>query len=430
MSRYVPKIFLGPTKDELHPTHPEYERVSSEVRDYSITPRTLAEVHIFTKPTDDSEAERSSNGYNSYIGTLPAPAGGASAAAASAAGVASGTTSFQFPTEIETLLSEHQGYIFREKYSYMSDEVSRFGITTSPYDHILTSSAPVASAAPTGSSSSTASSGSRSSAKWKKSVELHPIEKCAIFYAIREIESSKDSKNVAIVDIYERDPSSGVIREESQTAAGAAKKYKIHSIVLKKTTDGKLLVIDPSNSTFSEHLTCFNNDLTKLGYPLITIPPKIQIYKPLDRKKPSYAPDAPRDCTDIAVKIALRMKDEELGSGANLKEHKFITLISNTDVDSSSIWAHTQPPRLKQSSSFKASITFQKLQILIGNSIKLLEEAKFDTTSLVDRYKDIIKEPNGILMLRQLNDLKDEVLSVSDGIRDFELECAGNHFQY
>ena len=110
--------------------------------------------------------------------------------------------------------------------------------------------------------------------------------------------------NVVVVDIFAREQAK--IKEDKYLP-------ETHTVVLWKKRDNKIVLIDPNNAKFSEHIkeACqksFNKDLT-----LSNIKKGI-IYSTND-KKTSYCDyntePQPRDCIDIAVKIAFEINEQQ-----------------------------------------------------------------------------------------------------------------------
>ena len=148
------------------------------------------------------------------------------------------------------------------------------------------------------------------------------------------IESLQTGIKTVLVDIFDRDADYNV-KTDIETSL-----YKIHTVVLFEQF-GKYLVIDPSNATFSYALAAAHKDIR------LCFSNKLQTYKPEGTTGPN--PDQPRDCIDIAVKLAFNLNINEK-SGFN----KISVIELGQDV------GYIDFPSLKESVSVK-EITNQKL---------------------------------------------------------------------
>jgi hypothetical protein len=120
---------------------------------------------------------------------------------------------------------------------------------------------------------------------------LHPAEIYLVQEAINYFRS--EGANVVLVDIFAR-ASSGMIKDDT------------HTIVLFKNPDGKLIVIDPSNSSLSSHIADSYNIDIFAGIDFYVPKREIRIYE--GDKDTGY-----RDCVDIAVKIASGLQQHSGG---------------------------------------------------------------------------------------------------------------------
>ena len=125
--------------------------------------------------------------------------------------------------------------------------------------------------------------------------------------------------NVVLIDIFDR--SKGFINEGiNQT----------HTIVLWKKKDNEIILIDPSNIEYSKHL-CERFKLTPLN------PTKNIIYGS-EGKETGYSEyfqkePKPRDCIDIAVKIALELNEQQkLCDNLNEIDNNMLQQISNQNT--------------------------------------------------------------------------------------------------
>ena len=125
---------------------------------------------------------------------------------------------------------------------------------------------------------------------------LHPVELLLIQKALtaNEEDSGATKNKCVLFDIFARS-SDGIIEKEG-------KKLKTHTVVLFKQKD-KIILIDPSNSEFSQHITLGLNKVLLGEHNIAAYDKKLQIYTP--NGETGTEPNQYRDCTDIAVKIAL-----------------------------------------------------------------------------------------------------------------------------
>ena len=139
---------------------------------------------------------------------------------------------------------------------------------------------------------------------------LHPYEQAlfdnAFKYLSKTISAEKylsdNNKveypnNVVLVDIFDR--STGSINEGSD---------QTHTIVLWKRKDNEIFLIDPSNINYSKHLS--NN------FNVIPLEPAKNIFYGSAGKETGYSDyltndPKPRDCVDIAVKIAFELNEQQ-----------------------------------------------------------------------------------------------------------------------
>lgn len=154
----------------------------------------------------------------------------------------------------------------------------------------------------------------------------------------------------------------------------------------------EIIVIDPSNFTFSSHLsnfTAFNVRLSENATPFIvkTIHKTIQIYQPA--VKPGPLQNEYRDCTDIAVKLAfafnLMSTDAPMFSDrdgkpldSQLKENLIIRNLSNNIGIDNGIIDTKLPLRIKQTSNYEVVEAFniieRKLKLNINEVVNRNEE--------------------------------------------------------
>ena len=94
---------------------------------------------------------------------------------------------------------------------------------------------------------------------------------------------------------------------------------KVHTVLLYKMPDNQVLIIDPSNSEYTQHFVLGHNKnlIEKIageGVISLVAPSKIiQIYKSPNGMLPGSAANQPRDCIDIAVKLAFEITNHISG---------------------------------------------------------------------------------------------------------------------
>lgn len=166
---------------------------------------------------------------------------------------------------------------------------------------------------------------------------LHPYEIALFEKAIDYLNQTKSAEayiqditpdksyvnNAVLVDIFDR--STGFVDAgDNQT----------HTVVLWKKTNDQIMLIDPSNINFSNHLcdpltTCF------FGVTILPSQPNGQVIygtqgKPTGYSEYDYPNPLPRDCVDIAVKVAFEINEQQKIVGDfNLVEKNVFSQISN-----------------------------------------------------------------------------------------------------
>jgi hypothetical protein len=122
-------------------------------------------------------------------------------------------------------------------------------------------------------------------------------------YYIKSGDKSEYPNNVVLVDIFDR--SKGFINEgHNQT----------HTVALWKKRDGEVVLIDPSNVGFSDHLRKSLSGLLEIEISLSSVANGI-IYGSggRDTGYSNYIDilPKPRDCVDIAVKVAFELNEQQ-----------------------------------------------------------------------------------------------------------------------
>lgn len=145
---------------------------------------------------------------------------------------------------------------------------------------------------------------------------LHPYEEALFqraFEYLKLVESadhyikngdkSEYPNNIVLVDIFDR--SKGFIN---------AGHNQSHTIALWKKKDAELILIDPSNVGFSDHLSKSLSNLLKVEISLSSVTGGV-IYgsggKETGYSKYTDVLPKPRDCVDIAVKVAFELNEQQ-----------------------------------------------------------------------------------------------------------------------
>jgi len=176
---------------------------------------------------------------------------------------------------------------------------------------------------------------------------LHPYETDLFEKAINYLSSTKSAENhgkntdpnkpypnnTVLVDIFDR--SSGIINKGNN---------QTHTIVLWRKKDTEIIIIDPSSVKFSEHIKDnvqdigikIINNLTIGGINIqggiIYSPKNQQIIKDVQTGYSNYEEKLakPRDCVDIAVKIAFEINEQQfIGTNIAQVESNAFSQISN-----------------------------------------------------------------------------------------------------
>ena len=153
----------------------------------------------------------------------------------------------------------------------------------------------------------------------------------------------------------------------------------------------KLVLIDPSNSTFCSHFG--NSDIGKFlaqipkFEEIKTLPANIefQIYTPNGIK--GTQPNEYRDCVDIAVKLAfgfnLVQEDFNLKKlKESIMEHPVVMAISNNDSIDKNFIAGGYAFRIKQTSDFEKVKLVNNFEIIINSTMKFAAATDLNNRSM------------------------------------------------
>jgi hypothetical protein len=183
---------------------------------------------------------------------------------------------------------------------------------------------------------------------------LHPIEQHLFQEAVQELGRRPSAErlaaattapsttpvaspnNVVLVDVFVRDPH-GAIKQDpvASAAAGGRPIPETHTVALWQKKDREIVLIDPSNAAFTEHLVRPLDALTGQNPRFVIPSSKLQIYTP---PTPTGPAPQPRDCIDIAVKIGFIINEtqqQQLQQGAlAIDEIVNRTVVDLTNKDS------------------------------------------------------------------------------------------------
>lgn len=320
-----------------------------------------------------------------------------------------------------------EAFWYKDQYQYLQSEVHRYGInsaninskTISDERLAYSGEAEVSASAEVKSESSARSS--RGGGKIKpediKLLEHHTIEVLVFQKALEHLLENGSNRTTVLVDIFARESGSGVI---TMLPDGHP---EIHTVLLYKNPEIKgkheVLVIDPSNFTYSNHLSndSMRLQLKHMRQPLAQDPldkvvtsfAKDQIYK-APRGKAGSDQDQYRDCIDIAVKLAfglnamaqtnpqLRVKPEDIVKLDAIKA------ISSLQVIDSSFAEANAAVRIKQTSDLRLVETFNKTAKAIDKGLGMCNGFSNEIYApMLAEYHDVLKTHNsGKLVLNKL----------------------------
>jgi hypothetical protein len=216
-----------------------------------------------------------------------------------------------------------------------------------------------------------------------------PIELVLLKEAVEHLKKKTDSITV-LVDILRRDAEGKIVLEEGG-------KPSTHTIVLSKTNiNGKFVMIDPNDSNHSKHLV-LNSEILLEGFSILL--PVGEGNKELTLKiytgkqeKTGPENDQFRDCIDIAVKLALGFQKQGVPlDHTKLTDNEVVMYVSNNSkIDKfAPTFIGEEPIRIKQRSDFEVLQKFWELEKVLGLDLSLLrvldKSTKFD-----ESYKNVL----------------------------------------
>lgn len=228
---------------------------------------------------------------------------------------------------------------------------------------------------------------------------LHPYEEALFVEAFNYLDKVQSAENyiadkfqypnnIVLLDIFDR--SSGVINYGNN---------QTHTIALWKKKDNELVLIDPSQKSYSEHLLApIKSDFGKTINTLVcTTLYGVAVYK--NNETPGYDDyfvnkPKPRDCIDIAVKIAFELNEQQKNSPNLLNiENNMLAQISNDSKNAEHLTKFKNVViRELQSSSFETRNIAQKTLNSLHNSLMddIVQRLKIRTDK-IENYQDMQK---------------------------------------
>lgn len=313
--------------------------------------------------------------------------------------------------------------IFTETYTYYDNSVIRFGINTIAIKLDSTLLKTTGSSTSRESSVSSKHSTKKFVTKQVDQIFHTKIEIDTLSEALKDL-FSDDTKTTVLLDIIARD---GVTLK----IAPKTGLHEVHCIVLYKNPldkEGKneVIVIDPSNSSYSWHIENKDayehlpDDIKGRISSIKTHHKARQIYK-AEAKESGVIKTGPnftdfRDCIDISVKIAfslnnLPVADRYIDIEKIEKHPALIALSNNRTIDDNFDTDKGIAVRLKQTSSVETIKKFMALEIETRKLLKIigLFPSTYDAEILESEYKDLLAKPDTC----KISDLSSFHLSLS-----------------
>jgi hypothetical protein len=274
---------------------------------------------------------------------------------------------------------------YREIYSYKDNAVTRFAFNEKllPYEQFVDSKKLGSWKSSTKSTKAIQTNADR--------IELNKLEKYLLKESINYLVETK--QKTVVVDIFARDQ--GQIKNDKGFV-------ELHSVVLVHSNE-KIYVIDPSNFSFSCHLSNLNKDLivTRYSTDKIYEPPsgtKSEIGKKLVNEYDSVTGPSKnqyRDCIDIAVKLALGLSAKEDFNFDNIIELDVAQEITNNPEINNNIIDLDSSLRIKQATSSSIRHNFELLvdriqklfkhSFIVNNDVKSEKHKNFEQI-----YKELL----------------------------------------
>jgi hypothetical protein len=249
-------------------------------------------------------------------------------------------------------------------------------------------------------------SGASNYQKFSTYIELTDSEKSVLDNAINYMLTS--SQNTSLVDIFPRELNAKKI---GITGGINISELDTHTVLLYKTINDKILVIDPNNPMFSTHLNKHSERIETL----CSVNNKHKIYTPPSNeseiaqelqkqgfnKVTGYSPEQWRDCIDVAVKLAFLLNEDTLQyqSVVDIMSSEQVKLVTNnSDIDCLD-FKKSDLIRIKQISDVsKISECNQKMLLMSQLRTKQKEDAfsifNEEQQRIKIQYDNILEEIN------------------------------------
>ena len=284
------------------------------------------------------------------------------------------------------------------------------------------------------------SSGKKKGAKSNQSnkdeqvnITLHPLEVINLQSAIDYLSTKEENKTV-LIDIFARDPQTGMIKWQEE-----APLPETHTVVLFKNSEKQLVVIDPSNSTFSKHLSTNTKMLISDNIEILASQKELRIYEQDKKIGTGSEPHKYRDCIDIAVKIAFGLSKIEKVDQNKIEFLEVIQEVTNQEDVNKNLFFSKQDSiaRIRQASSDEVRKLSEKILNNIDKQIKsahLHNFSKLEQQILTDSIEVLKKSYTPEQYSLGLNDLfnfchaNKELLQTS--IHEIETSIQGDIVHY
>lgn len=218
------------------------------------------------------------------------------------------------------------------------------------------------------------SSGKKKGAKSNQSnkdeqanITLHPLEVINLQNAINYLSTKEENKTV-LIDIFARDPQTGMIKWQEDNPLLP----ETHTVVLFKNSEKQLVVIDPSNSSFSKHLSTNTKMLISDDIQILVPQKEVRIYEQDKKIGTGSEPYKYRDCIDIAVKIAFGLSKIEKVDQDKIGFLEVIQEVTNQEDVNKNLFFSKQDSiaRIRQASNDEVRKLSEKILNNIDKQIK------------------------------------------------------------
>lgn len=253
------------------------------------------------------------------------------------------------------------------------------------------------------------------------------IEIISIQKAFQNMQLS--AAKTALIDIFEKDEK-GQISFNSKT-----KLPETHTIVLYKNSDKDFVVIDPTDSSYSTHIASdINKMLIGSDVSISTSQKNVQIYFPKKDQTGSNL-DQYRDCIDIAVKLAFGLNNySKKVDPAKIAELPIVKEISNFSTINDSLPNEIIkdkkadiPLRTQQKSDTKIGEKLYQFSKVIKDNLGELEDKKNLDKEYIEKLKSNNQKPNELLnSLYEIGNVSFEL--IHEELKQKQISSLGNNF--